>query len=161
MENDQDLLPVLCSNDCLHLPPFGFLVPRSERRNILAATVVHNKVDHRAPHDCALIRCFIGGAAAEANLVATDATIAALVRADLREILGITVAPQFVRIQRWPHAMAQYEVGHLQKMERIRLAVRSIPHLALAGNGYTGIGVPDCIRSGAEAAATIMAALTL
>lgn len=48
--------------------------------------------------------------------------------------------------------MAQYGVGHLEKLQRIESLRRQMPGLALAGNGYNGIGVPDCIRSGMLAA---------
>ena len=58
----------------------------------------------------------------------------------------------FARVYRWRGAMAQYESGHIARVERIEKRVSEIPGLALAGNAYHGIGVPDCIRSGMEAA---------
>jgi oxygen-dependent protoporphyrinogen oxidase len=54
--------------------------------------------------------------------------------------------------------MAQYTVGHLERLERIESLRKQLPGLALAGNGYRGIGVPDCVRSGEEAAAEVVAA---
>ncbi len=51
--------------------------------------------------------------------------------------------------------MAQYGIGHIGRIERIRKLVSEMPGLALAGNAYGGIGVPDCVRSGSEAAAKI------
>jgi oxygen-dependent protoporphyrinogen oxidase len=135
------------------LPPgFGFLVPRSEGKRLLAATFVHNKFPHRAPEDRALIRCFLGGARDERILQVPDDEIVGMVQKDLRQILGITADPQFTRIYRWSSAMAQYNVGHLERLQRIEVLLRQLPGLALAGNGYRGIGVPDCVRSGSEAA---------
>ena len=144
------------------LPPgFGFLVPRTEGRRILACTLVHNKFPNRAPEDRALVRCFLGGSRDEEILRSSDTEITSIVRRELQEILGITAEPDFVKLFRWPHAMAQYTVGHKTRVERIRQIVSSTPGLALAGNAYGGIGVPDCIRSGSEAATKLLADLAI
>lgn len=144
------------------LPPgFGFLVPRSEGKGMLAATFVHNKFPHRAPEDRALLRCFVGGAHNEQILQAPDDEILRIVRKELRQIIGVTADPQFTRIYRWNFAMAQYGVGHLERLQRIETLLRQLPGLALAGNGYRGIGVPDCVRSGTEAADKVLRAVGL
>jgi len=144
------------------LPPgFGFLVPRSEGKRLLAATFVHNKFPHRAPPDRALIRCFLGGAHHPAILDQTDEEILSLAKQELRQILNLTADPLFTRIYRWNDAMAQYNVGHIERILAIEEACRDLPNLALAGNAYHGIGVPDCVRSGAEAANRILQALDL
>ena len=141
------------------LPPgFGFLVPRSQGMRMLACTFVHNKFPHRAPPDKGLLRCFLGGARDEAVLSLTDDEMLHTVRAELKKILKLDVRPIFSRIYRWRGAMAQYELGHIARVERIERRVSHIPGLALAGNAYHGIGVPDCIRSGEEAATTILEA---
>jgi oxygen-dependent protoporphyrinogen oxidase len=62
-----------------------------------------------------------------------------------------------VRVYKWKSAMAQYSVGHLERLQRIESLRQKLPGLALAGNGYNGIGVPDCVRSGAKAATEILA----
>jgi oxygen-dependent protoporphyrinogen oxidase len=140
------------------LPPgFGFLVPRTEGKQLLAATFVHNKFPFRAPEDRALIRCFLGGASGEQALELSDEEILRTVRAELREILGLAAEPRFTRVYKWRAAMAQYGVGHLDRLERIERLRRQLPGLFLAGNGYRGIGVPDCVRSGREAAAQALA----
>jgi oxygen-dependent protoporphyrinogen oxidase len=140
------------------LPPgFGFLVPRSEGTRMLAATFVHNKFPHRAPADRALIRCFLGGARDEAVLDLSGEEIVAIARAELRQILGLTAEPLFARVYKWRAAMAQYGVGHLERLQRIEALRQKLPGLALAGNGYSGIGVPDCVRSGTDAANQLLA----
>jgi oxygen-dependent protoporphyrinogen oxidase len=144
------------------LPPgFGFLVPRSEGKRMLAATFVHNKFPHRAPDDRALLRCFIGGARHEQVLQSPDEEVVRIVREELQQIIGLTADPLFVRIYRWNGAMAQYGVGHLERLQRIESALQQLPGLTLAGNGYRGIGVPDCVRSGSEAAAEALLAVGL
>ena len=136
---------------------FGFLVPRSEGKRMLAATFVHNKFSHRAPEDRALIRCFLGGTRDEAVLQLPDDEILGIVREELRQILGLNAEPVFTRIYRWKGAMAQYIVGHLERLQRIESLAKQLPGLALAGNAYRGIGVPDCVRSGEEAAQQVLA----
>jgi len=131
---------------------FGFLVPRSEGNRLLAATFVHNKFPHQAPEDRALLRCFVAGSNAENIWQLSDDAIIAIVRNELQQILGLRVAPLFARVYKWKSAMAQYGVGHLDRLDRIERLRQQLPGLALAGNGYRGIGVPDCVRSGQEAA---------
>ena len=135
------------------LPPgFGFLVPRSEGKRLLAATFVHNKFPHRAPDDRALLRCFFAGANAENVWNLADDQIIAIVRNELQQILGLRAEPIFTRVYKWKSAMAQYGVGHLERLERIERLRQRLPGLMLSGNAYRGIGVPDCVRSGRDAA---------
>ena len=139
------------------LPPgFGFLVPRREGKRLLAATFVHNKFPHRAPKDIAVVRCFLGGSRDEQVLQLTDENILNIVRDELRQILGVKADPLFTRLYRWKGAMAQYTVGHLERLDRIEGLVKPLPGLALAGNAYRGIGVPDCIRSGEAAVQQVL-----
>jgi protoporphyrinogen/coproporphyrinogen III oxidase len=135
---------------------FGLLVPRSEGKRLLAATFVHNKFPHRAPEDRALIRCFLGGIRDEAVLQLPDDEILSIVREELRQILGLNAEPLFTRIYRWKGAMAQYVVGHLERLQRIEGLLKLWPGLVLAGNAYRGIGVPDCVRSGEQAAQQVL-----
>jgi oxygen-dependent protoporphyrinogen oxidase len=143
---------------------FGFLVPRSAGHRTLAATFVHNKFSHRAPENRALIRCFLGGTRDEQILQSGEKEILQIVRDELRQILGsalngsmLNAEPLFTRVYKWKSAMAQYSIGHLERVQRIESRRQSLPGLALAGNGYNGIGIPDCVRSGTEAASKILA----
>lgn len=141
------------------LPPgFGFLVPRSEGRRLLAATFVHNKFPHRAPGDRALLRCFFAGSNAESVWPSSDDQIIGVVREELQQIVGVRAEPIFARVYKWKSAMAQYGVGHLERLDRIERLRRQLPGLALAGNAYRGIGIPDCIRSGRTAAEELVQA---
>jgi protoporphyrinogen/coproporphyrinogen III oxidase len=132
---------------------FGFLVPRSEGKRLLACTFVHNKFPHRAPEDRLLLRVFLGGSHDPGVLQIPDEEILRTVRVELHQILGLTAEPLFSRIYRWERSMAQYEVGHLERVAEIERLRAGLPGLALAGNAYRGIGVPDCIKSGVDAAA--------
>ena len=140
------------------LPPgFGFLVPRSEGKQLLATTFVHNKFPHRAPEDIALLRCFFAASVAQEVWAMSDEQLIGIVRNELQQIIGLRSEPRFARVYRWKSAMAQYGVGHLERIDRIEAIRKQLPGLALAGNGYRGIGVPDCVRSGRDAVKLLLA----
>lgn len=142
------------------LPPgFGYLVPVSEGRRMLACTFVHAKFAGRTPADKGVLRCFLGGSGNDQLLDETDASLTSIVLHELGEVLGLRAQPAFVRIHRWRQAMAQYAVGHLDRMQIVRDSIATLPGLALAGNAYEGIGVPDCIRTGQQAAESVLHAL--
>ena len=132
----------------------GFLVPRSEGRCLLACTYVHNKFPHRAPEGRILLRAFLDDRHRDLAGLSDEETVQ-IARMELRGILGLHAEPRFARLYRWPAAMAQYEVGHLDRLTEIDRLRQSLPGLALIGNAYRGIGVPDCIRSGRDAAKDI------
>jgi protoporphyrinogen/coproporphyrinogen III oxidase len=135
---------------------FGVLVPRSENKRVRAITFVHEKFDGRVPTGAVLMRMFLGGTGDEAVLRLSDEEILATTKKELLDILNVREEPVAMRIFRWPTAMAQYEVGHLTRVEIVRRELEELPTLALAGNAYAGIGVPDCIRSGRDAAKRIL-----
>ena len=134
----------------------GFLVPRAERRRLMACTFVGTKFPHRVPPDKITLRCFFGGAGNDAVLDESDESLIAIAREELRAILGLTATPIFTGVYRWPRAMAQYIVGHGARLKEIEAHAAAVPGLHLAGNAYTGIGIPDCIRMGRQAAARIV-----
>ena len=141
---------------------FGFLVPASEGRAMLACTFVHRKFLGRTARGKAVLRAFLGGMRNEALLSEPDATLAGIVRRELGEILGrgtvpADVEPELTQVTRWRRAMAQYAVGHKERMARIQARVAELPGLRLAGNAYDGIGIPDCIRLGRQAARELAA----
>jgi oxygen-dependent protoporphyrinogen oxidase len=131
---------------------FGFLVPRKERRRLLACTFVHAKFDHRAPEGKAMLRCFLGGARDPDVLGLSDEEVMGMVRRELQEIMNFTAEPLFFRVHRWPASMAQYSVGHAGRVSAIEERLQDLPGLYLAGNAYSGIGISDCIRTGKNAA---------
>ncbi|MBC8029821.1 MAG: protoporphyrinogen oxidase [Pyrinomonadaceae bacterium] len=142
------------------LDGFGFVVPFIENRSIIACTFSSVKFTGRAPGGRVLLRSFIGGALQPKMLDLTEAALLARVRNDLRDLLGIEAAPLFTELQKWDRSMPQYHVGHLDRVRRMQERVNSLPGLALAGNAFSGPGLPDCIRSGEAAADEIVASLT-
>jgi oxygen-dependent protoporphyrinogen oxidase len=136
---------------------FGFLVPKKERRRLMACTWIGTKFSHRVPAGTIVARCFLGGMDDAGVLDESDEQVLAAVTAEMAEIAGIRAAPRFARIFRWPRAMAQYTVGHPQRLAELEARAAQLPGFYLAGNAYQGIGVPDCIRMGRAAAEKILA----
>jgi protoporphyrinogen/coproporphyrinogen III oxidase len=134
------------------LDGFGFVVPRTEGRALLAATFSSVKYPGRAPDDHVLIRGFLGGALNAGVLDEDDATLIALARRDLADALGVRAEPLLTRVARWPASMPQYHVGHLKRVETIERRLDALPGLYVAGGAYRGVGIADCVRSGETAA---------
>jgi protoporphyrinogen/coproporphyrinogen III oxidase len=134
------------------LDGFGFVVPRTEGKALLAGTFSSVKYPGRAPSGHVLIRGFLGGMLNAAMLSEDDDTLIARARTELRAALGIAAEPVLTRLHRWPASMPQYQVGHLARVETIERAVRALPGLELAGGAYRGVGIADCVHSGETAA---------
>ena len=137
----------------------GFVVPAVERRNLIACSFSSVKFAGRAPADKVLLRAFVGGALQQEHAHWPDARLEEAVCQDLSQLLGLTGNPGLCRISRHTGAMPQYHVGHLAGIDRLETAVRRWPGLYLAGNAYRGVGVPDCIRSGDDAARGVVSDL--
>lgn len=134
------------------LDGFGFVVPLAERRSLIAGTFGSVKFPGRAPEGRVLMRAFLGGAVQPEVYAMDDDQLRAAVLRDLRELIGVQGEPLFVELHRWPSSMPQYPVGHLDRVARIERMLESLPGLALAGNAFGGVGIPDCVHSGEVAA---------
>jgi oxygen-dependent protoporphyrinogen oxidase len=141
------------------LDGFGFVVPLIERRQILSASFSSVKYAGRAPQDQVLIRAFIGGACQRELLDKDDDELARIAARELADLLTIAGEPHLVQASRWERAMPQYHVGHLGRVAKIENLIERHAGLALAGNAYRGVGIPQCIRSGEEAAQRIITGL--
>ncbi|MFA6030943.1 MAG: protoporphyrinogen oxidase [Elusimicrobiota bacterium] len=157
-------------------PGFGFLVERgagaagtpqdpaaraegsttAARVSLTAATFVSRKFPGRAPADKVLLRAYLGGRGREAPLGSDDETLLRTVRADLRTILGLEEAPLGAKVHRWTKANALYNVGHAGRVAAVERRAGAQEGLLFAGGCYRGIGVPECVRSGREAARRVL-----
>jgi oxygen-dependent protoporphyrinogen oxidase len=131
----------------------GFVVPRVEHSALLAGTWVTSKWPGRAPDGHVLMRAFLGGGRDPHRLERPDDELVADALDELRDLLGITGAPIFAQLTRWTRGSPQYEVGHLQRLEKIEGRLAAISGLFAAGSGFRAIGIPDCITDGRETAA--------
>jgi oxygen-dependent protoporphyrinogen oxidase len=135
-------------------PPdaFGFVVPSIEDRKIIAGSFSSLKYAGRAPDGFVLARVFLGGVLQSDMMKLSDDEMIAAAREEFRDLLGVTAAPGITEVQRWPAAMPQYAVGHLDRVAKMEEIVTQVPALFLAGAAYRGVGVPDCVHSGETAA---------
>lgn len=138
---------------------FGFVVPRSERRKIIACSWSSTKFNHRAPAGHVLIRVFVGGAHAEHLAEQEEDAIIEMARGELREMMGIHATPVLTQVYRWHKANPQYELGHQDRVAEIDRRAAEHPGLHLAGAAYHGVGIPDCIEDGKRVAEEIVKAI--
>lgn len=136
---------------------FGVVIPGSERRRIDGMMWVSSKWTNRAPADHALIRVFFGGPRTADMMQLDDDALLPVIQGELRDILGITATPLFTRVYRWQDGYPLYTVGHLSRVAAIESALPA--GVWVAGSSYRGIGVPDCVKQGQDAAAQGVALL--
>jgi protoporphyrinogen/coproporphyrinogen III oxidase len=142
------------------LGAFGLVVPHIERRKILAVSFLSRKFPSRAPEGDVILRTFVGGAMQPELLERDDESLIQLVRDELRELLGVRGEPTACVVARYERGMPQYHVGHEARVGGVERAADAHPSLALAGNAYHGVGLPDAIHSGEQAAERIFAGLS-
>jgi oxygen-dependent protoporphyrinogen oxidase len=139
---------------------FGFVVPKTEKRKIMAATWTSVKFSYRAPPDTVLIRCFVGGSK-DAELVSlNDAEMISMVRNELKEIMGIDAEPVLAKVYRWINSMPQYTIGHEERVSWLEERSRMHPGLFLTGSAYHGIGIADSVRYGEVVAKKVLHHIT-
>ena len=135
---------------------FGMVVPACERRQILAVSFSSRKFEGRAPAGQIVLRTFLGGAMQPELMERSDEEMLAIVNTELRQIFGMSQEPMFAEVMRYDRAMPQYHVGHLDRVAAIERGVGQHAGLQLAGSGYRGVGIPDSIESGREAAERVL-----
>ncbi|WP_025682828.1 protoporphyrinogen oxidase [Paenibacillus maysiensis] len=131
----------------------GFLVPRKEGKMITACTWSSTKWSHTAPEGYTLLRTYIGHAGAQEWIRMTDDQLVDAARKDLKDLMGLKAEPEFAEVSRCDRSMPQYPIGHKEHMARVRQDfAQYLPGVFLCGAGYGGVGIPDCIAQGKEAA---------
>ncbi len=138
---------------------FGLLVARTEKKSVKAVSWSSTKFSGRAPGGHVLIRCFVGNAEEETIVYRSDEEILKAVKGDLKDIMGVNVEPVLDRIYRWPNSMAQYTLGHGERVAFIEERLKRYPGLYLIGDAYRGLGIGDCINDGRQAAAQALSYL--
>ena len=130
----------------------GMLVPSSANKTLAACSWYSKKWPHHAADGRLVIRCFVGRAAQEAATELPDEDLVAIVTRELDDAIGPPDRLLRSRVTRWDRGLPQYSVGHLDQVRRIEKALETTPGIALAGAAYRGSGLPDCIKTGDEAA---------
>ena len=141
--------------DVPELAGYGYVIPSVEGREALACTWTSRKWQNRAPEGKVLIRVYIGRYGDDDVTAYEDGRLLAIAQDEIRETLNITAEPLFQRIIRYPGAMPQYNMGHLDRLAMIERRLAGHDGLFLAGAAFHGVGIPDCIASGETAAAKV------
>lgn len=126
----------------------GFLVAPDERSLLKACSWSSQKWPHCAPGGDLLVRCHLR----EHAQTAEDAILIRSVLDELRQLVRMQAVPEFARVYRWPRSIPSYSIGHLERIHAIEAALNEFPGLVIAGAGFTGVGVPECLRQGMAAA---------
>jgi oxygen-dependent protoporphyrinogen oxidase len=142
------------AGDCLD--GFGFLVPSREQRGILGTVVDSNVFPNRAPEDHVLLRTMVGGARSPQLAELPDERLTDSIRSDLKDILGLSVEPEFVSIYRHAKAIPQYLVGHADRLAGIEAQLQKFPGLLLTGNAYRGVSLNDCVLNALKTAQSLV-----
>jgi oxygen-dependent protoporphyrinogen oxidase len=138
------------------LDGMGFVVPAIEGRILLACSFSSSKFVGRAPEKKVLLRAFVGGSHAEKAFALSDDEMTGQVMGELRPLLGIRGEPEVAVLSRYRGAMAQYRLGHLDRVRSIDEEIENLPGIAVAGSAYRGVGIPDCAASAGEAASRLL-----
>ncbi|HET6712343.1 MAG TPA: protoporphyrinogen oxidase [Actinomycetota bacterium] len=133
----------------------GFVVPRG-KAPMTAATWLSSKWPSEAFGSRAVVRCYVGAVGEEDVLDADDADIVEACARHLAAAVRLPDMPEQATVVRWPASMPQYEVGHLDRVARIRENLP--PGIVVVGQPYDGVGVPDCVRAADEVAERLIAA---
>ncbi len=135
---------------------FGYLIPRKEGKGILGTLWDSSIFPNRAPAGQVLLRSMMGGATHPGAIDLAESEVRQRVMTDLREIMGITADPDFVRIFRHQRAIPQYTVGHSRRVQALDERLGALPGLFLTGNAFFGIGLNDCVHASNEAAGRVI-----
>lgn len=129
------------------LDGFGYLIPEKEQRKILGTIWSSTIFSSRAPEGYEALTTFVGGSRQPELALLSDAELLAVVREELRSIMNIAGEPALSYINRWERAIPQYQLGHSDIVDRIKVFERKYKGMILGGNYRGGIAVGDCVVS--------------
>jgi oxygen-dependent protoporphyrinogen oxidase len=139
------------------LDGYGYVVPRIQDSDVLACTWTSSKWAERAPEGQSLLRVYLGRFGRRDVTVDSDEELLASARREIATTLLPRADPILARVHRWPRGMPQYVLGSLERLAAIERRLDEHPGLAVAGAAYRGVGIPDCIASGEQAAERVVA----
>jgi oxygen-dependent protoporphyrinogen oxidase len=137
----------------------GILSPAIEHEPVTGISLMSSKWPGRAPNGRVLLRGFVGGPRDQEIVKRSDEELERITLDAFTRLLGVRAGakPLFTRVYRWEQGMPQYTLGHLDRVDALEARCRALPGFALAGGGYRGVGVPNCVDSGEAAARKILA----
>ena len=136
----------------------GILSPAVEHEPVTGISLMSSKWPGRAPKGRVLMRGFVGGPRDQEIIKKSDEELIEIARQAFVKLLGVKAdaKPLFARVFRWEGGMPQYTLGHLDRVDELDARTAEIPGFALAGGGYRGVGVPNCLDSGEKAVTKVL-----
>jgi protoporphyrinogen/coproporphyrinogen III oxidase len=141
------------------LDGFGFLVPPSEKMNILGCVWNSSLFSNRAPKGTSLLTAFVGGARNPAAAQAADAELVSTIHGELQKVLGISSEPRVISITRYRRSIPQYNIGHFARVQRIERLLEETTGVQVIGNYLHGVSTGDCIKEADRIAKAVAKAL--
>jgi len=136
------------------LPEAAGLVVPLGKAPMTAASFVSRTWPKEGFGSRAVIRCTVGGIDAEDVVEARDEQIVEAVCRHLSAVLRLPPEPEASAVVRWPDAIPQYGIGHLERVERIGAALPA--GIFVTGNAYRGVGLTDVVRDADETARRVL-----
>jgi oxygen-dependent protoporphyrinogen oxidase len=127
---------------------FGVLIARGEGFRMLGNLWETHLYQGRGPAGHVLVRAMFGGAVDPEAGAMSESELAALARAEIARLYGMTDSPVFEHVVRVPRAIPQYEIGHSARVARIVDAIGMLPGLSITGNGLRGVAFADAASDG-------------
>ena len=145
------------ADDTMQIPVrgFGFLVPRSERLNMLGTVFNSSLFLDRAPKGRQLLTSFVGGALKPEAFDWPDGRVWDVVCSELKNVLKLTLQPDPVAVFRHRRAIPQYGLNHLQWRRAFNEQMKRCPGLFITGNYLEGVSVPACMEQADKMAHTV------
>lgn len=138
----------------------GFVIARTSNTNITACTWTSKKWPFTTPEGKVLIRAYVGKPGDTVVEDHTDAEIVNIVRNDLSMMMKFNGDPDFSIVNRLPHSMPQYHVGHINKIKEIQAHIATTyPRLRITGAPFEAVGLPDCVAQAQEAVKSMLVEL--
>lgn len=134
----------------MRLDGYGFLVARGERPTLLGCQFESSIFAGRAPPGGALLRVFVGGTFAPAQVNESELALVERTTTELAACAGLRAKPDFSAVFRHPQAIPQFTIGHSARIAALHLAIKAVPGLYLLGNAFTGVGINGCIAAAAK-----------
>jgi oxygen-dependent protoporphyrinogen oxidase len=123
---------------------FGFIAPQNTGRDLLGVQWCSSIFPDRAPPGMVLWRALCGGANRPDVVDWPDERLVAAVRNELRTAMNVEATPAFRHVVRWPAAIPQYVIGHIDRVRRVEGIVSNHAGLFVGGNAYHGVAMNDC-----------------
>lgn len=127
---------------------FGMLIARGEGFRMLGTLWETHLYEERGPVGHLLVRAMFGGAVDPDAGALSESELAALARAEVAKLYGVSDTPLLEHVVRWPRAIPQYEIGHSARVARIATAIDALPGLSITGNGLRGVAFADAASDG-------------